>query len=635
MFDKLVTSGWRCCRIATLLVLLGPQLGLAAGGFESSAAPLAEEGCLTPGGPCVLTLDKSGTEKFRSKWKETDNSGADGWDTEVFNSQAGKQLKKLGKLILHPENVKVEKLNQLISKDFQTDDLAPGNVLTVFQDKNFKVERVKASPAKKSYSLGAEALEKEIQKIIEPLQEAQDLRFKFKLFFIKKQGDEIVTTQYFAVSGATDQGALEQNATWEIVWQPATDEDPPMMKRISVVDYELVSLERRGGKLFTDVTASAMEQNSSYQQQVLPGLPQHLRSMENVQSFALFGTPGLTVGDINNDGLDDLYLCQELGLPNRLYLHKQDGTVSDVSEFSSTDWLQSSRSALLIDLDNDGDQDLAVAMYGAVVFAQNDGKGTFSIRTVIDVNDDTMSMAAADYDNDGDTDLYVTAYNPNQRLDKEVVLDLGSFVYHDSNNGPANRLLRNVIDSGRWLGTHVTKEGGLDVNNRRFSLAVSWEDYDNDGDVDLYVANDYGRDNLYRNELVPSGKPWFSDVSANADIEDSAGGMSISWGDYNRDGWMDIYLSGMWSSAGNRITFQESFKSGSARAKQRLQKFARGNALYLNQGDGTFSDVSKEAGVEMGRWAWGSKFADLNQDGWEDLFVANGFLTGDSKGGDL
>jgi tetratricopeptide (TPR) repeat protein len=98
------------------------------------------------------------------------------------------------------------------------------------------------------------------------------------------------------------------------------------------------------------------------------------------------------VGDVNGDGLDDLYVCDGLWLPNRLYTQQPDGTLLDVSASAGVDWLESSHSALMVDLDNDGDQDLAVAILGAVVAAENDGSGHFTVRHVAPVSDDTMSI---------------------------------------------------------------------------------------------------------------------------------------------------------------------------------------------------------------------------------------------------
>jgi hypothetical protein len=92
----------------------------------------------------------------------------------------------------------------------------------------------------------------------------------------------------------------------------------------------------------------------------------------------------------------------------------------------------------------------------------------------------------------------------------------------------------------------------------------------------------------------------------------------------------DIYVSNMFSSAGNRISYQRQFKQGqAAETIKNYQRFAHGNTLFANSGDGTFRDVTDEAGVTLGRWAWASNFVDINNDGWEDLFVTNGMLTRD------
>ncbi|MEK6677402.1 MAG: VCBS repeat-containing protein [Planctomycetota bacterium] len=196
--------------------------------------------------------------------------------------------------------------------------------------------------------------------------------------------------------------------------------------------------------------------------------------------------------------------------------------------------------------------------------------------------------------------------------------------FHDANNGPSNHLMRND-GNDRFL--DVTREVGLDVNNARFSLAATWADYDNDGDPDLYVANDFGRNNLYRND-----GNHFVDVAATAGAEDQAAGMGASWSDFDLDGDFDLYVSNMFSSAGRRIAYQPQFKEHVAdQLRQQIQRHALGNSLLQNQGDGTFRDISDSAGVRMGRWSWGSKFIDLNNDGYDDLIVPNGFLTNDRK----
>jgi hypothetical protein len=263
--------------------------------------------------------------------------------------------------------------------------------------------------------------------------------------------------------------------------------------------------------------------------------------------------------------------------------------------------------------------DLVLASHPAMLLLSNDGKGKFTYRATIKEVMFAFTLAAADFDGDGDVDIYACKH---VATGQSAGPSSAPIPYHDANNGGRNVLLRN---DGDFHFVDVTLEVGLDTNNTRFSYSASWEDYDNDGDVDLYVANDYGRNNLYRND---HGR--FTDVAAAAGVEDISAGMSVSWGDYNNDGRMDLYVSNMFSAAGNRVTYQRQFKTGvDSSTLKDYQRHARGNSLFENVGDGTFKDVSAEANVTMGRWAWSSTFADINNDGLEDIIVANGYITND------
>jgi hypothetical protein len=233
-----------------------------------------------------------------------------------------------------------------------------------------------------------------------------------------------------------------------------------------------------------------------------------------------------------------------------------------------------------------------------------------------------MSVCAADYDRDGWLDFYVTSYQL-QYDDKGLATH--PIPYHDAQNGPPNFFYRN---QGDGTFRDVTEFTGLGRNNNRFSYACGWGDYDNDGDPDLYVANDFGRNNLYRN----NGDGTLTDVAAEAGVEDIGAGMSVAWEDYDNDGWLDLYVGNMWSSAGLRVTSQESFKQEATDNLQSMfRRHAKGNTLFRNRGDGTFEDVTQLAGVALGRWAWGSDFLDLDRDGFEDIFVVNGFMTNESS----
>jgi hypothetical protein len=112
-------------------------------------------------------------------------------------------------------------------------------------------------------------------------------------------------------------------------------------------------------------------------------------------------------------------------------------------------------------------------------------------------------------------------------------------------------------------------------------------------------------------------------------VEDMASGMSVAWGDYNRDGAADLYVGNMFSAAGSRVSYQRRFSTAAeGKVVQSLQRMARGNSLFEANGVGGFREVSDSTRTHLGGWAWSSGFVDVNNDGWEDLAVANGFLTG-------
>ena len=347
-------------------------------------------------------------------------------------------------------------------------------------------------------------------------------------------------------------------------------------------------------------------------------------SLDAAVGVSVYGHQGLAAGDYDGDGLEDLYISQPGGLPNRLYRNNGDGTFSDVSRAAGVDALDDTSMSLFADVDNDGDQDLLLIGSEVLLF-RNNGAGAFAFDPDAGLTPppDRAAMltsgALADYDGDGYLDLYVCAYDfwqAGSEYDAPTP-------YYDAVNGPPNLLFRN---RGDGTFEEATEAAGLMRNNDRFSFAASWADYDGDGDQDLYVANDFGRNNLYRN----NGDGTFTDVAAEAGVEDLAAGMSVAWGDYDNDGRLDLYVSNMWSSAGQRLTFNAQFESvaSSEDVRAKFQRQARGNSLFRNNGDGTFDDVSEQAGVTMGRWAWASDFFDFDNDGSLDLLVQNGYITG-------
>ncbi len=544
----------------------------------------------------------------------------DGWDSEAFSAAATKQLKLLAKELSTPSKLSNDSIAKFFIQDTALNlQLKPANLSEFYRDSEFHIQRGSpgSAPSQNDPVIA-------FQSLLSTIESTNILQTEVKLYRIDKAGNDFTSRVMFNATGQSTEGPKQINTEWLCHWTP--DIETPHIKSIALLSYEeSIRLAKNKTTLLNDCTADLLGHNKAYREQLLRSTD-HWRARIPVNlGLDVVANHGLALGDVNGDGLDDLYLCQQGGLPNRLFIQNPDGTLTDHTRQSGTGWLDYCASALIVDLDNDGDRDLAVSQDFKLLLMENDGSGRFNLSFGTSTHAQTFSISAADFDLDGDLDIYACGYNPS--ADRVRSGALGEpLPYHDAQNGGANMLLSN---DGRWQFNEVTENVGLNHNNNRFSFAATWEDYDDDGDPDLYVANDYGRNNLYENT---SGR--FVDVAAELGIEDMASGMSASWGDFNRDGRLDIYISNMFSAAGNRITFQRQFKPGAPQAMlAQYQRHARGNTLFqANQEERGFRDVSVEQGVTMGRWAWGSRFVDLNNDGWEDLVVANGFISTEDTG---
>ena len=556
-----------------------------------------------------------------------------GWVGEVINEAVGKRFDEL-KPIIEAGLLSVESLGAILSDDFQCHPLRPEKLSVVFEDRALSVRR----PANDldQVTMTRHGLDGLSQSLVELLNVGgkslsdpgtdAEIKAYFKIVNVEADRTSSQTRVLFELDLASSEGRSQQNATWICVWHPSRERGGlPLLAEIRLVEYEETYSSAKEGPLFVDSTEAVLGQNASYRQQLAFGVDHWRERVDWRFTQEVTGPHGLAIGDVNGDDLDDLFFCETGGLPNRLFVQQEDGTLLDVSAASGLDYLEPTSSALIVDLDNDSDQDLVLSSGRNLLFFENEGEGAFRRRLTRKSDSVARSLSAVDFDLDGLLDIYVCGYFSMSGDGSGMGRPLP---YHDANNGVRNYLLDNV---GGWQFDDATIAVGLEENNSRFSYAAAWEDYDNDGDLDLYVANDFGRNNLYRND---GGQ--FTDVAALAGVEDISAGMSVSWGDYNSDGLPDLYVGNMFSSAGNRVAYQRRYRSEENESTRQLfQRHARGNTLFANSGDGTFKDVSLEAGVTMGRWAWGSNFADLNNDGWDDLVVANGLVTSPDDTGDL
>jgi hypothetical protein len=374
--------------------------------------------------------------------------------------------------------------------------------------------------------------------------------------------------------------------------------------------------------LFEDITGHSFAGVDSFQEQLLKGNGWWRARLDAATGITVDGTNGVAVGDIDNDGWDEIYVCQTGGLPNRLYKNRGDATFEDITAKAGVGVLDNCACALFADFRNSGHQDLVVLRDAGPLYFVNRGDGVFThqpdafhFRTA--PQGAFTGMAAADYDRDGRLDLYLCTYVYFQTEDQSRY----PVPYHDARNGPPNYLFRNT--GGGF--EDVTAETGMNHNNDRFSFAPAWCDYDGDGWPDLFVANDFGRSNLYRNR-----KGMFRDEAAAAGVENVAPGMSAAWFDYDGDGRPDLYVSNMWTAAGQRVVKSPAFATGHE-LEAAWHSHTKGNSLFHNAGDGRFTETSADEGVAMGRWAWSSDGLDFDNDGAPEIFITAGMMTNASE----
>jgi Tfp pilus assembly protein PilF/peroxiredoxin len=438
-------------------------------------------------------------------------------------------------------------------------------------------------------------------------------------------GGAVRTTVRFDLAGpAREGGRAERIGRWQMGWRRGTDGHWRVREWITLDHLR----SRATAPIFTETTHAAFGGLEGFRRQLVTGLDAWSASLDAVFAAGGMGHHGVSAGDYDGDGWDDLYLAQPEGLPNRLFRNRRDGTFEDVTAEAGLAVLDRTSHSLFGDVDGDGDQDLILLTRGGPLLFVNDGKGRFARDPQAFQFDDALqgsltSAALADYDRDGHLDLYLCAYGYFIGVSEDKAGPPSP--YHDALNGSPNVLLRN---DGRGRFVDATKAAGLDQNNDRFSFAAAWGDYDADGWPDLLVANDFGRKNLYRNLGRVNGQVRFEDVAAKAGVEDYGAGMSAAFVDYDNDGRLDIYTGNMWTAPGQRVTASAGFMpSASEEIRGLYRRHARGNGLFRNRGDGTFEDVTLAARAEFGRWAWSSDALDFDRDGFEDLYVVNGMFT--------
>jgi len=340
----------------------------------------------------------------------------------------------------------------------------------------------------------------------------------------------------------------------------------------------------------------------------------------------IYNGGGVAVGDINNDGLQDIYFTGNM-VSSRLYLNKGNLNFEDITEkakVSTTTW---TNGVTMVDINQDGYTDIYVSVGGTGHTPEENRSNLLFINN----GDQTFTESAEqygladrgygiqstffDYDSDGDLDMYLlrnsfVSYSRNIPKPKAV-----------HGEGTSNdKLFRN---NGNLTFTDVSDEAGILIEG--FGLGVTVSDINADGFPDVYVSNDFITNDLI---WINNGNGTFTNRASQYLKHQTFNGMGNDVADYNNDGEVDIVVLDMlpednkrWKLTPRGSSYDE-FQNGINAGYE--HQYVR-NTLQLNNGNGTFSEIGQLAGIEATEWSWSALFADYDNDGWKDLFISNGY----------
>ena len=357
----------------------------------------------------------------------------------------------------------------------------------------------------------------------------------------------------------------------------------------------------------------------------------------NVQNDVyIYNGAGVAVGDINNDGLPDLFFSGNM-VSSRLYLNKGNMQFEDITERAGVKTNRWCTGATMVDINNDGFLDIYVSVSGAGAGSKgvdranllfiNNGNGTFTEAAAkygIADTGYTTHAVFLDYDGDGDLDLFLLNNSPKDFA--RGAADTHPLGVKEPSPESWNKLYRN---SGDGTFTDVSQQAGI-LRQIGYGLGVVVADVNRDGRPDIYVSNDVApNDALYIN----NGNGTFTDKRAKSLKHTSFAGMGVDVADFNNDGWPDIAQMDMLPASLEQRKRMSGYLTYGGRIELRRRGFLDdydANALQLSngitpQGDVVFSDIAMLAGVAATDWSWSALLADFDNDGYKDLVATNGY----------
>ena len=579
---------------------------------------------------------------------ELDQKIAEMWETEEFILSLGPHVPRLKDSILNltfPDNFGL----RLFSEELEYNDLLAGGDKTKTEErKAFAAKRYdwRVASTNRTHDPGSLSLWQAFLKDVDYFEQA-----KFYIVKAKKAGDAN------AVRWKADMGfqGLAKMRDGQLVWihgsidsqwkpNPSDDagknsESPQLLTKFVLKEFHTWEIPQT---MFSEVLDAVLPdekalkrvRRSQKEEYVINRYLQRANFKSPHEAFEVLSEtrhPAVAVVDLDRDGFDDLYIMPQWG-KNSFLRNRGDGTFEEIAEDLGLAIENHCSSAAFADFDNDGDYDLFLGRtLVPSMYLQNDG-GKFTEKPLDALPTSpghVSSISVTDYNNDGLLDVYIANYYPfddprlaQKNLEPE---DFARYMklYEQHRHhvtlkrlGPPNRLLVN-----RGGGRFGIAPDSKILQLWRNSYQATWADYDGDGDPDLYIANDFSPNYLFRND---GGK--FVDATKETGTSDIGFGMGASWGDYNNDGKQDLYISNMYSKAGRRITAMI------PHLDSRFSKMARGNSLFRNSGSGNkFEKVSglksPKLKVENAGWSWSGQFADFDNDGHLDIYALSGHFS--------
>ena len=507
-----------------------------------------------------------------------------------------KQLSDLQRYIRNQVTSRASVLPTWIGKSFVGIGIDPSKCDVKSSGVVTEVSRYTRSESAPKFA-GNRAFQQFVANTMAPMANCDDFQIDIRLEDLKQTGDEFTATLLAESVGSRDQknsewsksGATKKvfqvSSVWKTTW---SNKDASQFELLTaeVPAAEIITLSVSAARLFYECTESIVGKNHCLKDQLVYGVDQWASKLPGID---VEGNSGLSVGDVNGDGLDDIYLCQPQGIANRLLIQKHDGTTFDASQKYGVNLLDESRSSLLVDLDNDGDQDLVVATKFELILMSNTGDQRFVIIEKLDRCCEGLSLSAADFDNDGDVDLFLSRL-PRARASAQIA------------DSTANVLAGSVLlrNDESFQFVDVTASTGLVSDSPLSARSAIWFDRDLDGDQDLYVAGGKSGGVQFVNT------DGFFNRASEMVASSLSSQQSASTGDFNGDGRFDLLVASKSEFGG--VSGNESHISFGGQEDSTKPFFLRA-PLFDNQ------------------HATSSLVADLNNDGRDDLVIGNGGYT--------